>query len=298
MWSFLAELVERTDQTITVLIMEEGSVDPPRRHQVRPRRILLLWGGSLLVAILLTVGIVGLTPLRGWLPGANSEAMQQKARINAMRVTALADSLHAQQQYIRHLRGLITGRMDSTRLASAGGREAPTEASPTEGEDPGPVAETSSDDWADHVQPALPVIQSDTKRAPQPRRPAARLQLPVRPPVQGIPTRGFDARAGHYAIDIAAEEGSQVRSIGDGYVILADWTQDGGYTIAVQHAEGYTSVYKHNKRLLRRVGDRVRGREVLATSGNTGEVTTGPHLHFELWRDGLAQNPQHYVVGW
>jgi murein DD-endopeptidase MepM/ murein hydrolase activator NlpD len=82
-----------------------------------------------------------------------------------------------------------------------------------------------------------------------------------------------------------------VRSVAAGYVVAADWTHDGGHTIAVQHPDGYLSVYKHNARLLKRVGERVRARETLALSGDTGEVTTGPHLHFELWRDGLAQDP-------
>ncbi|MGI9173940.1 MAG: murein hydrolase activator EnvC family protein, partial [Rhodothermales bacterium] len=124
------------------------------------------------------------------------------------------------------------------------------------------------------------------------------LQWPVQSPVDGFLTRGFDARTGHYGADIAVEEGTLVRSIGDGHVILADWTHDGGYAIAVQHADGYVSVYKHNQRLLKRVGDRVSDREALAVSGNSGEVTTGPHLHFELWNNGLAQDPRYYFIGW
>ncbi|MFB6099440.1 MAG: murein hydrolase activator EnvC, partial [Salinibacter sp.] len=92
--------------------------------------------------------------------------------------------------------------------------------------------------------------------------------------------------------------GEYIRAVGDGYVVWADWTQDGGYTIAVQHANGYLSVYKHNKRLLKHIGDRVRAQERLAVSGNTGAITTGPHLHFELWRNGLALSPRAYVAGW
>ena len=87
-----------------------------------------------------------------------------------------------------------------------------------------------------------------------------------------------------------------MRSVGDGYVTFADWTQAGGYTIAVQHAGGYLSIYKHNARLLKRAGERVRSREVVALSGNTGEITSGPHLHFELWRDGLAQDPASFLI--
>jgi murein DD-endopeptidase MepM/ murein hydrolase activator NlpD len=114
--------------------------------------------------------------------------------------------------------------------------------------------------------------------------------------VDGIVSRGFSASANHYGMDFAVDEGSPVRAVGDGYVVFADWTHEGGYVIAVQHADGYLSVYKHNARLLRRLGDHVRSRETIALSGNTGEITSGPHLHFELWRNGLAQDPRTFFV--
>ena len=81
-------------------------------------------------------------------------------------------------------------------------------------------------------------------------------------------------------------------------MVWADWTQDGGHTIAVQHADGYISIYKHNSRLLKRRGDRVTALEPIAVSGNTGAISTGPHLHFELWRNGLAQGPSAFISGW
>ena len=81
-------------------------------------------------------------------------------------------------------------------------------------------------------------------------------------------------------------------------MIFADWTHEGGYTVTVQHADGYLTVFKHNQRLLKRVGDRVRAREAVAMSGNSGEITTGPHLHFELWHNGLAQDPSFYFIGY
>jgi murein DD-endopeptidase MepM/ murein hydrolase activator NlpD len=122
------------------------------------------------------------------------------------------------------------------------------------------------------------------------------LQLPFRAPADGFVTRGFSARDGHFAVDIAVESGSIVRSIGDGHVILADWGYDGGWTLVVHHADGYVSVYKHSDRLLKRVGERVLDREPIAISGNTGEITTGPHVHFELWHEGLAQDPEQYIL--
>src|SRR5690606_4472232 len=209
----------------------------------------------------------------------------------ARRTAALEDSLALQARCFVQLRLAIVGED-----TSAAEEPAPDDA----GEDraappPDRAPEPRSDDWADHEQPALAFERLAAQPLPEEARHAAEsylasLQFPALPPLAGFFARGFDAARGHYAIDLAAEEGTPVRAIGDGYVVFADWTNDGGYTVAVQHADGYLSVYKHNSRLLKRVGDRVRSREAVALSGNTGEITTGPHLHFELWRDGLAQD--------
>jgi murein DD-endopeptidase MepM/ murein hydrolase activator NlpD len=129
-----------------------------------------------------------------------------------------------------------------------------------------------------------------------PRHLVSSLRFPARPPVDGYVTRSFSAMAAHFAVDFAVPEGTAVQSIGDGHVIFADWTNDGGYSLIVQHAEGYVSVFKHNQRLLKRVGDRVVDREAIAISGNSGELTSGPHIHVELWHDGLAQDPQRYFI--
>jgi len=115
-------------------------------------------------------------------------------------------------------------------------------------------------------------------------------------PISGYISQPFDAEKGHFGIDIATEAGKTVYSVGAGHVLFADWTDSGGNTIIVQHADGFVTVYKHNQRLLKRVADPVQSREGIAISGNTGRHTTGPHLHFELWNNGLAQDPQPHLL--
>lgn len=300
MWSFLAEFTKNLGGTYTVVVMDDRGTKQPRHYEVQPRHVLAVWGGSMVIASLLMAGLIAFTPIRQLIPGYGTDEIRRTARLNNLRVTALSDSVRAQQQYIQHLRGLMTGEIDTSLVTSvAAPSDAMTEApSPRE-----EVELASSDDWSDHRQPALPMSRLPAQVVPavalsDQQRTLARLQLPMHPPVDGFPTRGFDARAGHYAVDIAVEEGTPVRSVGDGYVIFADWTQEGGYTIAVQHANGFTAIYKHNEQLLKQVGDRVQSRETIATSGNTGEITTGPHLHFEFWHNGLAQDPHQYFVGW
>lgn len=299
MWDFLAEFAKKETGIYTVLVMGEDRVTEPRRYDVNPRHLQWAWGGSVLAAVVLVIGVLVLTPAQRWVFGVD-ESMRQAARLNAVRVAALADSVRAQQQYIEHMQGLLTGRIDTAEGAPRG-PEGAAEA-PSSGDPPAPTPPDDAGAQGDHQQPALPIARLPSQTRPPtqapPERTLPRLQPPMRPPVDGFPTRGFDARTRHYAVDIAVEAGTPVRAVGDGYVILSDWMQDGGFTIAVQHAGGFVSLYKHNEQLLKQVGDRVRSHEPIAVSGNTGEITTGPHLHFELWHDGLAQDPQAYVVGW
>ena len=114
-------------------------------------------------------------------------------------------------------------------------------------------------------------------------------------PVDGIVSDQFDPKQDHYGIDLVARENEPVKSVADGIVIFSSWTLDGGHAVAVQHKGGLVSVYKHNSELLKNVGNFVTGGEIIAIIGNSGEQTTGPHLHFELWHDGTPVNPEEYI---
>jgi murein DD-endopeptidase MepM/ murein hydrolase activator NlpD len=299
MLSFLQEFTRSPEKPFTIIVLDEDQMEQPRRYRVKPAHVLYLYAVSTVVFGLLLVGLVVLTPLRELIPGYGTQEMRRNARLNTLRLTALQDSLEMQYEYVRQLRYLMMGELDSMAASS----QSLAQGEPDERTVPAVASEPMSQDWEDHEQPALPVNQMPVRpAASEPpasvvKRYLSSLIFPVQPPVNGFLTRGYDARTGHYAVDFAVAEGTSVRSIGDGYVIFADWAQEGGFTIAIQHADGYVSVYKHNQQLMKRVGDRVRDREVIAKSGNSGEISTGPHLHFELWYEGLAQDPRYFLVG-
>lgn len=115
-------------------------------------------------------------------------------------------------------------------------------------------------------------------------------------PLKGIITGTYDPQENHLAIDIAAQQGEAIKSVALGTVIFTDWTPDTGYVVVLQHQNGMISVYKHALTVYKKMGEIVKKGEVIAAVGNTGELTTGPHLHFELWIDGNAVNPQEYIV--
>ena len=303
MWSFLSHLFRRPGTTHTVVVMDSDEVGRTRRYQLRPKRMLAAWGTSLVVVILVAASLIAFTPLRTFIPGYGTKELKQQARLNSLRVAALQDSVAVQQHYIKRLQQLVTGQVDSVGQRTAM-QDVPDPASAQR--EPRSGRLSSSDDTGDRgqrqQQPAISVSSFSASGRADEENSSYRLpslSLPVQAPVNtGFPTRDFDAADAHFGIDIAVSEGTLVRAVGEGYVVLADWTQGAGYTIAIQHADGYLSVYKHNKRLLKKTGDRVQAREALAVSGSSGEVTTGPHLHFELWQNGLAQDPRPYVTGW
>lgn len=115
-------------------------------------------------------------------------------------------------------------------------------------------------------------------------------------PVKGIVTNGFDVENGHMATDIVAQPNEPVLATLEGTVTLATWSLTEGYIIIIQHNYNIISIYKHNESLLKKPGDHVTAGEPIAIIGNTGELTTGPHLHFELWYNGRPLNPEDYIA--
>lgn len=288
MIDFLRDLFSRPGATRTVVLLEPETMSTPRQYEVRPGLAVYaaIIGTVALGAVLIAVLV--LTPLRGLFGGADTGELRAVAQANAARAEALEDSVLFQYQQIEQLRAIITGDADALGGTPLDASTLALPALDTTGALP--VAPLP----AQPVAATAPRTLGPAVGGPAPGAAArylAGLRLPALPPLDGVVSRGFDVARGHFAIDIAATEGTPVRAVGEGYVVFADWTHDGGHTVSVQHAGGYLSSYKHNARLLKRVGERVRARETLALSGDTGEITSGPHLHFELWRDGLAQDP-------
>ena len=116
------------------------------------------------------------------------------------------------------------------------------------------------------------------------------------PPVKGIVTNSFNLNEGHFGTDIVTASNKVVVATLDGTVTLANWTLETGYIIQIQHDNNLISVYKHNSELLKKIGNHVTAGEAIAIIGNSGELTSGPHLHFELWHNGTPIDPEDYVA--
>lgn len=299
MLHFLRDLLSHPGQARTVIVMEPDAMSTPRQYDVRPG--YALYAGAIGVVLLaaLVVALVVVTPLRNRLGGASVAEMRSLAEGNAQRATALEDSLSVQAEQITLLRALITGDSSAAPVESVPATPAPPAPERTVRLQAAPAEAPTSPSSEVAGRPRLDALPQRLLARGNAQPAAAyldRLRLPGLPPTDGVVSRGFTPGAGHFGLDYAVAEGTPVRTLGMGHVVFADWTHAGGYVVAVQHPDGYLSLYKHASRLLRHVGEAVRPQDVIALSGNTGTATTGPHLHLELWRDGLAQDPAAFLV--
>lgn len=236
---------------------------------------------------LFVLGLIVFTPLKEYIPGYSN----QRVKLNAYRAFTTADSLdqalRVRDAYIDNLRNVLSGKLpaDSATLA------VPLSHPPTAA-DLKPSAADSI--LRDNVREA----EAFSVHADRGNGVLDRLGLPgllFFPPMRGILTSKFNAAEGHFGVDIVAKADEAVKACLDGTVIMASWTSDAGYVIQVQHGSDLVSVYKHNAVLLKKLGDHVKAGEAIAIVGNSGELTSGPHLHFELWSAGTAVDPQTYI---
>ena len=114
-------------------------------------------------------------------------------------------------------------------------------------------------------------------------------------PASGLISEPFNSEIKHFAVDIALAKDTPIKSVAIGTVVLAEWTSDTGYVVVIKHNHGLLSVYKHNSTIEKSQGDIVQAGEVIAFAGNSGELSTGYHLHFELWIDGYPVDPTNFI---
>jgi murein DD-endopeptidase MepM/ murein hydrolase activator NlpD len=122
------------------------------------------------------------------------------------------------------------------------------------------------------------------------------VSFPAILPTEGYISRGFEPEHNHFGLDIAGKTGNLVVAAADGNIVFSGWTYDEGYIVIISHASGFTSFYKHNQSLLKSSGSFVRRGEPIATLGNSGTMSSGPHLHFEIWKDGVPVDPSIYTI--
>lgn len=248
-------------------------------------RLNVFVAGSLAVIglIALTTLLIAFTPLREYIPGYSSTALKRQATELTYKTDSLVTVLNYTNRYIDNIRSVLVGDLEVDSVS----RDSIFESFKLDPStiDLNPIRE-------DSVLRAQVALEDKYNLFEKPAADGSNL---LYPPISGSVTQGFDLDSRHYAVDIAATTGAPIKAVAGGTVIFSEWTAATGYVIVLEHADNLISVYKHNGSLAKAQGDRVRAGEIIASVGNTGELTTGPHLHFELWKSGRPVNPANYV---
>lgn len=224
-----------------------------------------------------TTILIAFTPLREYIPGYSSSSLKRQVTDMVYKTDSLSRVIEVNEQYLASVRNVLTGDIKTVDF----NKDSIIELAKT---DPSVLARTSRMDSIlrdrvakeDKYNPLMPNVNE---------------QFSFFAPVKGSISDSYDSQSGHYAVDVVTTKDAPVKAIADGTVIFAEWSAQTGNVIILKHADNMISVYKHNATLTKKQGQLVKGGEVIATVGSTGELTTGPHLHFELWRDGFPINP-------
>jgi murein DD-endopeptidase MepM/ murein hydrolase activator NlpD len=239
---------------------------------------------SLLSAILviLVILLIATTGLREYIPGYPKAEYRQMLVLTALKIDSLENELHKRDQFFRGIQAIMDGEVPEDNLTV----DTFTFSGQVE-------FETFNHDSI--FQDKLLAEQINLTPGSNANRRLSLSQIHFFVPVKGVITNKFKSTHDHFGVDLVSEPNARISAIMDGTVIFAGWTIETGYVIYIQHDAELISAYKHNSELLKSKGDRIKAGEAVAIIGNTGELSTGPHLHFELWHNGTAIDPEQYI---
>jgi len=280
------KLVHKLKSKYRLVIMRETSFEEVWQMKLSRMNVINALAVSISIYTAIVVLLVIYTPLKQLIPGYPSSEVTRAIRMNAMRLDSLDYQLALKDQFIDNLITIVNGGEPKTHSTDAG------------------TAKIATHEISDNRSAADSLLRIDVEKAQRfnvnPQSAASEgtslNKLYFFTPVRGLVMAHFDYATGHFGVDIATASNQAIKTVLDGTVILSDYTTETGFTIQIQHDHNLVSVYKHNKELFRKVGDRVKAGEVIATVGNTGELSSGPHLHFELWHLGRPLNPEHFIA--
>ena len=275
-------LLDKLSERFHILLVNEKTLE--RKKLLSSSSLNLIASSFIAFLVVLSASfiLIYFTPLKEYFRGYTSVELRQNAVENSMKLDSLESLYIMQSNYINSLKDLLSGNISYEELEE---NTISNENRVTELE----IVETNQED---SLLRAL-VEEEDKYNAFDIQ--GERFTTVLFPPVKGGLSSAFDINNKHYGVDIVMPENSPVHSISEGIVVFSEWTSATGFVIIIEHLNGLTSIYKHNSSIVKSQGDRVGTGEIIAFTGNTGELTTGPHLHFELWYQGEPVDPQSYI---
>lgn len=266
-----------------LVILNEDTFEERFAIKLTRLNVFVLTSISAILLVFFTILLIAFTPLREYIPGYSSAKLKKQASTLNYKTDSLVKELEVNKKYYASIRKVLTGDVKTV--------------------------DFNRDSIIEAAKNDIDILQVSTNKEDSLLREKVEKEdkynlfdgalnqsnYVLFPPVNGTISEAYNIEEKHFAVDVVVATNTPVKATTDGTVIFAEWTVDTGYVVILEHNQELISVYKHNSAITKEQGDLVKAGEVIAMSGNTGELSTGPHLHFELWSKGYPVNPTNFI---
>ena len=274
--------MEKKNKFFRFAIINDNSLEEVFNIKFSRARLLWLTAAILLAISVIFIMLLGYTPLRNLIPGKSKTHVQNELIVMIQKADSLEKSLGNYSLYTKNLKKVLS---DSVSLDS--------------------VQDLFREGFTVKEFDFKPSVEDSILRAEVEAEESISLNSNLKEkklnsffikPVDGLITEGFNKKIGHFGVDVVSKKGAFISSIDDGMVLFSSWTHEFGYVLVIKHQNSFISFYKHNSEVFKSKGDYVKSGETIAIIGNSGKYSTGPHLHFELWKGSSPVNPLNYIL--
>lgn len=282
------KLSQRLKDKYRLIIYNDNTFEEVGYVKLKAFNLLWIIGALGFLLISLTFILIAFTSVRELIPGFIDSKLRREIVMNAIKLDSLEREITIRDRYVTNMNNIIMGKAPEDFGTSNNPDSLKSRNIKFSKSDKDSLLRKQVEE-----EEKFNLTFSDKNK---PKETTNLSQTLFFTPLRGVVTNSFNPATNHFGTDIVAGPNEVIKAVLDGTVIMATWTLETGYVIQVQHDNNLVSVYKHNAELLKKVGNRVEAGEPIAIVGNSGELTTGPHLHFELWLNGRPVNPQDYIV--
>ena len=275
-------IIKKLKNKYRLVILNDASFEERFSYRLSPLNLLTLLLTFVVLLIILVSVVIIYTPLRESIPGYTDVSLREDLTSMVFRADSLELELQRNSAYLRNIQGALKGELPLSKDSIYN-----TNQSIIIPENP--MLKSKEDSMLREY------VEREDSYSLSENPENSTKQIYFFAPLKGTITNEFNPGKEHYGIDVVAPKDEAIKATLDGTVVFAEWTVETGYVIQLQHSNNLVSNYKHNSVLLKKVGEEVKVGEAIAIVGNSGELSSGPHLHFELWKDGQALNPADFI---
>ena len=275
--SFISKLLTK----YRLVLLNDSTYEEKTSFKISRLNVFSALFALMFIIVLITSGILFFTPIREYIPGYSSTSLQKQANLLSYKTDSLRQIVFLNDQYINSLKKVLTGDLETIEYK-------PDSVVYKDAMDIQIIEKSKEDSILRQL-----VDNEDKYNLANINKDKDFYLLTS--PISGAVSQNYSIADDHLAIDISVDIGTPVKAVSNGRVILSEWTTQTGYVLIIDHGNDLISVYKHNSKLLKSQGEIVKQGEIIALSGNSGVLTSGPHLHFELWSEGFSIDPNKLI---